>query len=425
MSKKGKFFQFGIIVTLCLAFFGFNNGFAQDSSDYSLLSPATTWQDDFSSFTLNGAWTWIRENPSHWSLTANPGFMRILTHDGHLFEDLNNMENLLLQSAPLNNFMIETKVYLQPIDNFQGAGLLIYEDDDNRLSLIRAYCDQPSPICEGNAIYFDKEALGVAAGDNYPTNTTAPDVVYLRILRDGNLFTGYYSEDGHNWNLIGTHELIPDPGSLLGTLRIGLMAGQNNGPIVPLRPADFDYFLLITSTFSDVLPNHWAFQYINEIFNAGLTTGYPDGTYRPENPVTRAEMAVFLLNALGISPGPLPGVPSFSDIDGHWAEIYIEELYDQNITGGYPDGTYRPENRVTRAEMAVFLLNAIGVVPPTIDGSHEFNDIEGHWAEAFIEELYDQGITGGYPDGTYRPENRVTRAEMAVFLVSAFNITLP
>ena len=178
-------------------------------------------------------------------------------------------------------------------------------------------------------------------------------------------------------------------------------------------------------TFSDVTFDHWAYLYVEAIADAGLTGGYPDGTYRPENRVTRAEMAVFLLNALGISPGPLPGEPSFSDIDGHWAEIYIEELYDQKITGGYPDGTYRPENRVTRAEMAVFLLKGIGVNPPPIDGSHPFSDIEGHWAEIFIEELEDQGITGGYPDGTYRPENRVTRAEMAVFLVNTFGIPLP
>jgi len=71
------------------------------------------------------------------------------------------------------------------------------------------------------------------------------------------------------------------------------------------------------------------------------------------------------------------------------------------------------------------LLKGISVTPPPMDGSDPFTDINLHWAEIFIEELYDQGITGGYPDGTYRPENRVTRAEMAVFLVNTFNIPLP
>jgi hypothetical protein len=136
-------------------------------------------------------------------------------------------------------------------------------------------------------------------------------------------------------------------------------------------------------------------------------------------------MAVFMLNGMGITPPAMDSSHPFSDIAGHWAEAYIEELFDQSITGGYPDGTFRPEALVTRAEMAVFMLNAMNVTPPTIDGSHPFSDIAGHWAEAFIEELFDQGITGGYPDGTYRPENQVTRAEMAVFLVNAFGLPLP
>jgi len=179
------------------------------------------------------------------------------------------------------------------------------------------------------------------------------------------------------------------------------------------------------ATFSDVASSHWAFSYIEAIAQAGLTSGYPDGTYRPENSVTRAEMAVFLLNGMGVSVPAVDGSHPFSDITGHWAEKYIEELFDQGITGGYPDGTYRPDNLVTRAEMAVFLLKGIGISPPAIDGSHPFTDIAAHWAEMFIEELYDQAITGGYPDGTYRPQNLVTRAEMAVFLVNTFNIPLP
>jgi len=178
-------------------------------------------------------------------------------------------------------------------------------------------------------------------------------------------------------------------------------------------------------TFPDVLPSHWSFDWVEAIAASGLTSGYPDGTFRPETQVTRAEMAIFLLKGNGITPPAMDGSHPFTDITGHWAEIFIEELYDQGITGGYPDGTYRPENQVTRAEMAIFLLKGIGISPPPPDGSHPFPDISGHWAEIFIEELYDQGISGGYPDGTYRPENRVTRAEMAVFLVNTFGIALP
>jgi hypothetical protein len=198
--------------------------------------------------------------------------------------------------------------------------------------------------------------------------------------------------------------------------------------------APWDYnagsaYVFVEQTFPDVPANHWAWQYIEALVDAGLTAGYADGTYRPENPVTRAEMAVFLkkgIHGSAYTPPSPDGSHPFGDIAGHWAEAWIEELYDEGLTSGYPDGTYRPENSVTRAEMAVFLLKAkhgSGFIPPApSDGS--FSDVAGHWAEAWIEQLKAEGITSGYPDGTYRPQNPVTRAEMAVFLVNTFSLPL-
>jgi photosystem II stability/assembly factor-like uncharacterized protein len=186
----------------------------------------------------------------------------------------------------------------------------------------------------------------------------------------------------------------------------------------------------IVPTFSDVPVDHWAFDWIEALYNAGLTSGYPDGTYRPSNPVTRAEMTVFLLKGMNTgtySPPAPDGSHPFSDISGHWAESWMEELYDVGLTSGYPDGTYRPQNEVTRAEMAVFLLRAkhgAGYSPPVTSGG-TFSDIAGHWAEDWIEQLAAEGITSGYVDGTYRPENPVTRAEMAVFLTRTFDLPIP
>ena len=189
--------------------------------------------------------------------------------------------------------------------------------------------------------------------------------------------------------------------------------------------------VILYSTFPDVPMSHWAWQFVETIFSEGLTSGYPDGTYRPDNPVTRGEMAVFIkkgIHGSTYTPPTPDGSHPFSDISGHWAEAWIEDLFDEGFTTGFPDGTYRPDNQVTRAEIAVFLKKAIhgsAYTSPTPDGSHPFSDIAGHWAEAWIEDLYDEGITTGFPDGTYRPENQVTRAEMAVFLVNAFNLALP
>jgi len=183
-------------------------------------------------------------------------------------------------------------------------------------------------------------------------------------------------------------------------------------------------------TFSDVPYDHWAYVYIQGIYNAGLTSGYLDGSYRPENPVTRAEMAIFIQKGIGgstFTPPAPDGSHPFSDITGHWAEAWIEELYDTGMTGGYPDGTYRPEHHVTRAQIAIFFLKAkhgnTYTPPPASGGS--FPDVSGHWAEAWIEQLIAEGITSGYPDGTFKPDITVTRAEMAVFLVKTFNLPTP
>jgi len=170
---------------------------------------------------------------------------------------------------------------------------------------------------------------------------------------------------------------------------------------------------------------------VEALASAHITAGFPDRTYRPADYVNRAQIAVFLLKGIhGASylPPTPDGSHPFSDIGGHWAESWIEQLYDEGITAGYPDGTYRPGDNVNRAQMAVMLLVAkhgSGYTPPALDGSHPFSDVSGHWAETWIEQLYDEGITAGYPDGTYRPADYVNRAQMAVFLVATFDLETP
>ena len=193
---------------------------------------------------------------------------------------------------------------------------------------------------------------------------------------------------------------------------------------------DIGAYERIGISFSDVPRTHWAFGYIGAIAEAGLTAGNPDGTYGPASLVNRAQMAVFLLKGIhgeSYTPPTPDGSHPFSDIGGHWAESWIEQLYDEGITAGFPDNTYRPADYVNRAQMAVMLLVAkhgSGYTPPVVNGSHPFTDISGHWAEAWIEQLYDEGITAGYPDGTYRPGDNVNRAQMAVFLVATFGLTV-
>lgn len=150
--------------------------------------------------------------------------------------------------------------------------------------------------------------------------------------------------------------------------------------------------------------------------------------YCPEGAVTRAQMAVFVERSLHGSTFTPPAATGsmFTDVPAnYWSASWIEELAREGITGGCGNGKYCPETPVSRAQMAVFLLRALHgktYTPPAATGT-VFTDVpSNHWAAAWIEQLAAEGITGGCGSGKYCPEATVNRAQMAVFLVGTFGI---
>ena len=185
---------------------------------------------------------------------------------------------------------------------------------------------------------------------------------------------------------------------------------------------------IIDPTFTDVPESHWASSYIETLFANGVTGGCGSGNYCPDSVVTRAQMAVFLLKTkYGSSYAPPAGSGSmFGDVPGsYWSVNWIEQLATEGITGGCGNGNYCPDAAVTRGQMAVFLLKAksgLGYSPPAASGV--FGDVStSYWSANWIEQLASEGITGGCGNGNYCPDNSVTRAQMAVFLVKTFSLT--
>ncbi len=179
--------------------------------------------------------------------------------------------------------------------------------------------------------------------------------------------------------------------------------------------------------FADARPGSFAFTFIENLARSGVTGGCGGGNFCPNNPVTRAQMAVFLergMRGSSFSPPPATGT-RFLDVPANaFAAAFIEQLAADGITGGCGGGNYCPNNLVTRAQMAVFLLraaNGAGFVPPPATGV--FADVPpGSFAANFIEQLAADGITGGCGGGNFCPGAPVTRAQMAVFLVRTFDI---
>jgi hypothetical protein len=164
---------------------------------------------------------------------------------------------------------------------------------------------------------------------------------------------------------------------------------------------------------------------IEAIAAAGITNGCNpplDNRYCPSRPVSRAEMAAFLIRALG-QENSLPTYHRyFVDVpDGQWYTGYVERLYELGITTGYDDQTYRPDAAVTRAEMATFLTRAFSLPATTTD---YFTDDDGLFFEPDINAIAAAGITKGCnTDQTlYCPTQNVLRDQMASFLARALGI---
>ena len=173
-------------------------------------------------------------------------------------------------------------------------------------------------------------------------------------------------------------------------------------------------------------PDRFFHDFVEKIFRAGITAGCGGGSYCPDEAVTRAQMAVFLLKAehgSGYVPPPCAGI--FGDVTcpSQFAN-WIEGLHVEGITAGCGGGNFCPAAPVTRAQMAVFLLKAEhgpGYVPPTCTGV--FTDVTCPSAFAdWIEQLAAERITGGCGGGNYCPGNPNTRWQMAVFLVKTFHL---
>lgn len=192
------------------------------------ISPGASFRDEFDGQLAEG-WTWLAEDPSKWSLSAVDGSLQIIASDASL-DGPNLPPNILLRDAPAGDFEITTSLRFTPTSNFQFAGLIVFQDNGNVLQFGRAFCDLAN-ACVGDGVYLDNIENGSFVGSNYQTPFSGT-VIYLRLQRAGNTYSGYYSEDGEQWIKTGEH--VRD----FSQVRVGLMAAQAPTEI----PAVFDYF---------------------------------------------------------------------------------------------------------------------------------------------------------------------------------------
>lgn len=178
-----------------------------------------------------------------------------------------------------------------------------------------------------------------------------------------------------------------------------------------------------SSPFVDVSPSHWAYRYILWVRERGISTGYSDGTFKPDAFVTRQEMSAMLVRAIEGENFLYNSIPYFVDVNLQmWSFKYIQRLYELGLTRGCGVGYFCPYDYVTRAQMATFLVRLLVGDNFQYSSDPYFADVSStHWAFKYVQKARELGLITGYEDRTFRPDRYITRAEVSTLLYRAFN----
>ncbi|EKD93870.1 MAG: Ig-like, group 2 [uncultured bacterium] len=174
---------------------------------------------------------------------------------------------------------------------------------------------------------------------------------------------------------------------------------------------------LETITLTDIY-GHWAENYILELVQNKVMQGYDDGTFRPDQSMNRAEFTKTVLEALGYSIPDTITSSDFSDVPvNEWYAPYTQTAKERNIIAGYEDGTFRPNNNITRAEAIKILLQAANI-EIEIPAETIFSDVDlNEWYAPYVVKAHSMGIVSGYDDGRFGVNDPITRGQVTKIIV--------
>ena len=194
-------------------------------------------------------------------------------------------------------------------------------------------------------------------------------------------------------------------------------------------------------TFTDVAKDYWAKDVIQQAYRSQFISGFPNNTFRPNDNVQRIQVVLSLVSGLGLGSSDTAILTHYDDRNAipDYAKDEVATATKKQIVVSYPQvKQLNPSKEATRAEVAAMVYQALvdakqvsAVNSPYIvavksdgqDPNLAFTDINGHWAADFIAALAKQGLISGFKDGTFKPDEKMTRAQYAALLVKAFNPT--
>jgi len=170
--------------------------------------------------------------------------------------------------------------------------------------------------------------------------------------------------------------------------------------------------------FADVPEGYWAKQPIENTGTVGLVEGYPDGTFQPERALTRAELATLLVRAKGLKLPDRQAQKIFKDVKpDFWAAKYIEVAYREGLIKGYPDKTFRPNNKINKAEGIAIMVRFDNLRVASEVFEKPYWDVQtNHWAARYIQAAKEAGMLKYVERNYLRPKDKLARAEAVEML---------
>jgi hypothetical protein len=193
-------------------------------------------------------------------------------------------------------------------------------------------------------------------------------------------------------------------------------------PIISLTTASNPVFAQTTKTFSDVPSDYWAKDFISALSANGIIAGFPDNTFKPEEPVTRAQFAAMVRNAFERQKAR--EAVSFGDVPAkYWAKSAIDKSYEMGFLSGYPGNQFRPDQNIPREQVLVSLVSGLNYKPTNssqaLNYYNDSSEISGYAKDA-IAAATEKSLVVNYPNLKFlNPSNNATRASVAAYIYQA------
>ncbi|CDQ18934.1 S8 family serine peptidase [Halobacillus karajensis] len=299
--------------------------------------------------------------------------------------------------------------------NFKSDGMkelefVAVDDSGNDISFTRRFLlDTTSPEVTVDGPHMSSEdEVDVAV--NMKDNDDS-----LRLYVDGSEVFAQESKSPYNMEAIEkdyTHTVQLEQGKNSFKLEVEDGAGHVTSKQITIYQSDEE-----PKDFTDVGDSYWAKEAIQKLNVAGVINGYPNGDFGIDDPITRRQAAQMIVRAFDLDTSQVED-PGLADIQsGDRAYEEIAAIANAGIMVGSDKGEFMPDKTLTRAEMAKIVVEAYELEGST---SKKFKDVPlTNWAAPYINTLYANEITTGYTDGTFQPNNETRRSEFAMFLARA------